>query len=121
MNVKHIFKILPKELFSVLSKKYNTDYRTRKLDGETIFKVLLYSMFSENNYTLSKFKSNFENKTFQKKYLKKETYTTIDKTSFHYRLNKIDPNFFKDIYEKTLSKVKNVAPLKKNKELPILD
>ena len=68
MRVKQIIKLLPSNLFSVLSQKYNIDYKAKKLPGETIFKVLLYSMFSEKNYTLKKLQENFNDETFQRKF-----------------------------------------------------
>ncbi len=120
MNVKQILKILPSELFSVLSQKYNIDYKAKKLKGETIFKVLLYSMFSEKNYSLYKLKETFDNTTFQKKYLNNEEITSIDKTSFHYRLNNIDSKFFEDIFKKTLEKAKNLSAIKKDRSYNLL-
>ncbi len=67
MRVKQIIKVLPTELFSVLSQKYNVDYKVKKLPGETIFKVLLYSMFSKENYTVKKVQEHIKDETYQKK------------------------------------------------------
>ena len=94
MRAKSILKLLPAHLFSELSNKYNINYKCKKLDGETIFKVLLYTMFSDKHYTLNKLKEHYDNEVFQKKYLKIEDKTTINKTSFHYRLNNINYKFF---------------------------
>ena len=116
MTAKQIFKMLPKELFLELSKKYNIDYKAKKLNGENIFKVLLYTMFSDKHYSLNKLKEYYDNEVFQKKFLKIENKTTIDKTSFHYRLNTLNPKYFEEIFFKTLKKFKKIPLLKKEKK-----
>ncbi len=107
--------LLPEESFDFLAKKYEVDHKVKKLHGKTIFKLLLYSLFSENNYSLRKLEANFNNYNFQKSILKTEKSNSINFTSIHYRLEKIDPNFFKELFEKTLKEVKPLIKTEKSK------
>lgn len=96
---RELLSMLPKELFSFLSKRYEVDYRVKKLSGEVVFLTLIETLFSSKSFSLRSTASEYENKKFQKYILKNKEFLTIDHTAFHYRLNKIDPNYFRDIFE----------------------
>lgn len=98
---RELLAMLPKELFSFLSKRYETDYRVKKLLGEVVFLTLIETLFSSKSFSLRSTASEYENKKFQKYILKNKDFLTIDHTSFHYRLKKIDPNYFREIFEAT--------------------
>ena len=99
VKLKQILKEIPTDLFDFLAKDLNSDYKVKKLTSRTVFMVILHSMFSEKNFSLRKLKKNFDNKTFQKKILGKENVTSIDHSSFHYRLNTINFKYFERIYK----------------------
>lgn len=105
MKLKQILKEIPITLFDFLSREINSDYKVKKLTSKTMFMVILHSMFSEKNFSLRKLKENFINKTFQKKILGKENVTSIDHSSFHYRLNSINFQYFERIYIYLLKKM----------------
>lgn len=106
MRVRNLIKLLPRDLFSFLSKKYNVDHKVKKLEGHQVFLLLLYSMFSEKAISLRKLKTKLEQEKLRKNSLKSPTkkIETIDHTAFHYRLNTIDPLYFRDIYLAALKK-----------------
>lgn len=96
---RELLAMLPKNLFTFLSKKYETDYRVKKLPGEVVFLTLIETLFSSKSFSLRSIASEYENKKFQKYILDNKECLTIDHTAFHYRLSKIDPNYFRDIFE----------------------
>ncbi len=98
MKAKQIIKLLPGKYLDKLAVKLKSDYKAKKLTSKTLFMVILYSMFSEKMYSLRKMKQNFNKKTFQEKILENDTFTTINHTSFHYRLQTIDYRYFELIF-----------------------
>jgi len=108
MRAKNIIKLLPKNLFSFLSKKYKVDHKVKKLEGQRLFMLLLHSMFSEKSISLRKLKAKFEQEKFQKNSLNRpaQEVTTINHTALHYRFNTINPLYFRDIYQAALKKFK---------------
>ena len=99
MNAKKIIAMLPERLFLFLSKKYKTDYKVKKLPAQTLFLVMLETLFSTKSYTLRALATQLNDKGFQKHILKNKEYITIDRTAFHYRLNSVDFNYFREIFE----------------------
>ena len=99
MKARDLIRMLPKYKFIYLAKKYETDYKVKKLRGETVFLVMLESLFSSFNYTLRAVASEFNEKNFQEHVLRNKEYITIDHTAFHYRLNKIDSEYFRELFE----------------------
>jgi len=110
MKLKQILKELPVNLFDFLAKNLESDYKVKKLTSKTIFMVILHSLFSEKNFSLRKLKQNFDNKIFQKKIIGNENLTSIDHSSFHYRLNNINYKFFECIYLYLLKKCISFLP-----------
>ena len=96
---RELLAMLPKELFSFLSKKYEVDYRVRKLSGEVIFLTMIETLFSSKNFSLRSAAAEYNNKKFQKYILNNKDFLTIDHTAFHYKLGKVDPNYFRDIFK----------------------
>ncbi len=52
MKVSEVLNYLPKEELSRLSIDYNVDYQVKKLDDQTIFQLLLYSMLNVKDNSL---------------------------------------------------------------------
>ena len=99
MRARDLIRMLPKHKFIYLAKKYETDYKVKKLPGETIFLVMLESLFSSVNYTLRALATQFNEKDFQEHILRNKEYITIDHSAFHYRLDKIDSEYFRELFE----------------------
>ncbi|MCP3660157.1 MAG: IS4 family transposase [Bacteroidetes bacterium] len=120
MKIETIISKLPTSLFSFLSKKYEVDYKVKKLKGETIFMVLLHSMFSEQGNTLRKLKYLYNDNAFQNNILGSKEESTIDHTSFHYRLNNINPLYFKEIFKSCLKIYKPLLSEINTKNIEVL-
>ena len=46
MKVSEVLNYIPKEELKRLSIKYKVDYQFKKLDGQTMFQLLLFSMLN---------------------------------------------------------------------------
>ncbi len=115
MSTKELFNLIPEKKFDFLIKKYNTDYKVKKLPGKTVFKLLLHSLFSENSYTLRKISENFNDNNFQRGILEKDNLLTINYSALHYRLQNIDPNFFIELFNDTVKVLKPIIQNEKTK------
>lgn len=90
--------MLPKNLFLDLSKKYGVDYKVKKLHAHVVFLAIFETLIGGLSFSLRSFAGTFNRAKFQKRILG-NNYLTIDHTSFHHRLNKIDFGYFRDIFE----------------------
>jgi hypothetical protein len=52
MNVKEILALIPEEKLQALAVETKVNLHTKKLDGITVFKLLLYSMITEKHNSL---------------------------------------------------------------------
>ena len=52
MTVNEILQIIPENIFDELSAETEVDYQVKKLTGETIFKLILFSMLGSNKSSL---------------------------------------------------------------------
>ena len=77
MNAKDIIGLIPDELFDFLSLETKVDYQVKKLTGESVFKLILFSMLDSNKLNLrvmerflesSKFKCFVDNDDLSVKY-----------------------------------------------------
>ena len=53
-------------------------------------------LFSGEKTTLRSLEAQFESQQFQKFSLQRKKYTTINRTAFHYRFEKLPPKFFRE-------------------------
>ena len=77
MNAKDILGLIPDELFDFLSLETKVDYQVKKLTGESVFKLILFSMLDSDKLSLrvmerflesSKFKCFVDNADLSVKY-----------------------------------------------------
>ncbi|WP_405353565.1 DUF4372 domain-containing protein, partial [Flavobacterium oreochromis] len=52
MQVSEVLNYIPKEELERLSLKYKVDYQVKKLNGQTMFQLLLFSMLNVKNNSL---------------------------------------------------------------------
>jgi Transposase DDE domain len=52
MTVNELIKLIPGTLFSDLAAETNVDHQVKKLDGETVFKLILFSMLNSDKLSL---------------------------------------------------------------------
>ena len=73
MTATEILKLIPEKTFDVLSAETKVDHQVKKLTGETIFKLVLFSMLSSNKSSLRIMESFISSATF--KYFNRRTET----------------------------------------------
>jgi hypothetical protein len=98
VNVEQIFALLPEDLLNELAVSTDVNKYSKKLQGEVIFKLLIYSILSYKNNSLRTIKSSYESTIFgllSKDISKKK----ISYSSISERLNVIDPEYFEKIYQ----------------------
>ena len=92
--------MLPKNLFLDLSKNYDSvNYKVKKLPAHIVFLAIFETLIRGLSFSLRSFSETFNSAKFQKGVLEPNNYLTIDHTSLHHRLNKIDSGYFRDIFE----------------------
>ncbi|WP_125723571.1 DUF4372 domain-containing protein [Flavobacterium ustbae] len=52
MSVLHVLNYIPKAELEKLSLEYKVDYQVKKLDGQTMFQLLLFSMLNVKQNSL---------------------------------------------------------------------
>jgi len=60
MTAKEVIDLIPQKLFEFLSVETQVDYQVKKLTGETIFKLILFSMLENDKLSLRVMESFLE-------------------------------------------------------------
>lgn len=77
MTVDELLKLIPTNTFEDLSAETKVDFQVKKLTGETMFKLILFSMLNSDNLSLrvmesflssAKFKSFSEQDSLESKF-----------------------------------------------------
>ena len=115
MKFKKILSFFSNRFFTFLSKKYKADYKVQKLVAQKVFYVILYAHFFRKNVSLRGLSQDFNDILLQKKMFGDQQYQTIHYSSFHYRLDNINPDYYKSLYEKALNKISPLCTQKGQK------
>ena len=116
-----VLKKLPKNIFLELSKKYNLDYKIKKLPAHVVLLSILESIITGFGSSLRAFATLFEKPKFQKRILhNKEEDASICHTSFHYKLNKIPFTYFRNFFEVVRNVFLNELIDKSKKHKPLI-
>lgn len=98
MEVKKILDLIPNKLLEKLAIETEVNVFSKKLYGEVFFKLLVYSILSQNDNSLRAMESTYESlffKLLSRKYHKgKVTYSSIST-----RLSNINPDYFENIFK----------------------
>jgi FOG: Transposase and inactivated derivatives len=65
MTAKEVIGLIPQRLFDFLSVETQVDYQVKKLNGEMIFKLILFSMLENNKLSLRVMESFLESAQFK--------------------------------------------------------
>jgi hypothetical protein len=95
MSAKEILSLLPDELLAELSEDTNVDYYAKKLKGKIIFKLLLSSVLSHKDNSLRRMEALYES-------VSDKDERGISISSLSERLSKINVDFFKRLYDKSV-------------------
>jgi len=104
MEVKEILGYIPNELLKQLSIEYKVDYQVKKLDGQTMFQLLLYSMLNVKENSLRVMEEFYHSLAF--KSVSTNTHKGVKYNSIRDRLVNINPSYFEAIFQYCLDKFK---------------
>ena len=97
MTAKEVINLIPQQLFEFLSVETQVDYQVKKLTGETIFKLILFSMLENDKLSLRVMEGFLESAQF-KQFAQKEALTS-KYNSIRDRICSIDSTYFERLHE----------------------
>jgi transposase len=100
MNAKQIFNYIPEDLLNSLSLEYKVDYQVKKLNGVSMFKLLLYSLLTTREASYRVIEEIYHSISFAK--VADEVYPGVKYNSIRDRLTNINSRFFESIFYECL-------------------
>lgn len=98
VSLKQLLEFIPKALLSHLSATTKVDHYSKVLHGEKMFYLLLFCIFDNEKLSQRTLEDTFNSSGFKALFGLGEE-EKIRRSSISDRLSRIDPNYFKDIYE----------------------
>jgi len=102
-SVKELIKLIPPHLHHQLVSKLSIDAGIPKLKGKLLFDLIVYSLFSPIRMSLRRMAEHGTSDRFA--YYSQTTLDHLAHTSIRSRLLKIDPSYFRAIYEHLYEKL----------------
>lgn len=96
--LKQLLEFIPKALLSHLSATTKVDHYSKVLHGEKMFYLLLFCIFDNEKLSQRTLEDTFNSSGFKALFGLGED-EKIRRSSISERLSKIDPSYFKEIYE----------------------
>lgn len=98
VSVNELLGFIPDALLSHLSTTTKVDYYSKVLHGKKMFYLLLYSILDNEKLSQRSLEDTFNYSGFKTIFNLDES-ETVRRSSISERLSKIDPNYFKEIFE----------------------
>ena len=109
MNARQIINYIPVELLQRLSLEYRIDFQVKKLDGVSMFKLLLYSFLTTRETSYRVIEEVYHSISFAK--VADSVHQGVKFNSIRDRLVNIDPAYFEAIFHECLKKFEaNIQP-----------
>ncbi|WP_202971606.1 hypothetical protein [Flavobacterium oreochromis] len=105
MKVSEVLNYIPKEELERLSIEYKVDYQVKKLDGQTMFQLLLFSMLNVRQNSVRVMEEFYHSLAF--KGIANTSYEGVKYNSIRDRLVNINPDYFEAIFNSCLSQFKD--------------
>ena len=97
-SLKDVLKFIPEALLSHLSASTKVDHYSKVLHGKKMFYLLLFCIFDNEKLSQRTLEDTFNSSGFKALFGLGEE-EKVRRSSISERLSKIDPNYFKEIYE----------------------
>ena len=98
ISLKQVLEFIPEALLSHLSATTKVDYYSKVLHGKKMFYLLLFRIFDNEKLSQRTLEDTFNSSGFKALFGLGEE-EKVRRSSISERLSKIDPNYFKEIYE----------------------
>lgn len=112
MKVSDVLNYIPKEELERLSIEYKVDYQVKKLDGQTMFQLLLFSMLNVRQNSLRVMEEFYHSLAF--KGIANSSFEGVKYNSIRDRLVTINPDYFEAIFNSCLTQFKDKYLKKKH-------
>ena len=98
ISLKQLLEFIPEALLSHLSATTKVDYYSKVLHGRKLFYLLLFSIYDNERLSQRSLEDTFNHSGFKALFGLGED-ETVRRSSISERLSKIDPDYFKAIYQ----------------------
>ncbi|MCH4829728.1 MULTISPECIES: IS4 family transposase [Flavobacterium] len=105
MRLKEILEYIPKAELDQLSVSYKVDHQVKKLHGQTMFQLLLFSILKIKQNSLRVMEEFYHSLAF--KNIANTSYKGVKYNSIRDRLVSINPDYFEAIFNSCLKKYQN--------------
>ncbi len=112
MRLEEVLEYIPKEELNKLSIEYKVDHQVKKLHGQTMFQLLLFSMLNIKNNSLRVMEEFYHSLSF--KSIANTSYKGVKYNSIRDRLVNINPDYFEAIFNSCLKKYQDKYLKKKH-------
>jgi hypothetical protein len=96
MRVQEIMDLIPHKIFEFLAMETQVDYQVKKLNGETLFKLILFSMLESNKLSLRVMERFLESAKF--KQFNQSSDLSSKYNSIRDRICTINPEYFERLF-----------------------
>ena len=103
ISLKQVLNFIPESLLSHLSSTTKVDYYSKVLHCKKMFYLLLFCIFDNEKLSQRTLEDTFNSSGFKALFGLGED-EKVRRSSISERLSKIDPNYFKEIYEQMYGK-----------------
>lgn len=111
MRLEEVLGYIPKEELDELSVSYKVDHQVKKLHGQTMFQLLLFSMLNIKNNSLRVMEEFYHSLAFKSI---ATSYKGVKYNSIRDRLVSINPDYFEAIFNNCLKKYQDKYLKKKH-------
>ena len=98
VTVNELLKVVPESLLSHLSQSTKVDHYTKVLHGKKLFYLLMYGILENETLSQRSLEDTFNDPVF-KTLFNLDMEESVCRSSISERLSKIDPIYFKEVYE----------------------
>lgn len=112
MRLEEVLGYIPKEELEQLSISYKVDHQVKKLHGQTMFQLLLFSMLNIRQNSLRVMEEFYHSLAF--KSIANTSYKGVKYNSIRDRLVSINPDYFEAIFNSCLKKYQDSYLKKKH-------
>lgn len=98
VTANHLLEVIPEGLLSHLSASTSIDYCSKVLHGKKMFYLLMYGILENDRLSQRTLEDTFNDSVF-KTLFNLDRQESVRRSSISERLSKIDPNYFRQIYE----------------------